>query len=107
MHDVIGFLRQAVDRNPNAGVKGCYIMRSGMIYARGMALAAGGPYPYDVELNIPADPMDRALKRMKDVGPLEIDGDTITVKAGRLRTKIKCSTMYAPEPPDMPEEWTP
>lgn len=107
MHDMVDFLSPAVDRNTNAGVRGCYIMRHNVIYARNMALSAGVPYDHGIELNIPADPLDRALKRMKDVAPLEIDGDWITVKSGRLRSKIKCTTSAAPDPPDMPETWKP
>lgn len=109
MHELVAFLKEAVTRTPNAGINGCYIVRNGHIYSRTPGLQAGVPMESEINFNIPAHALDKALARMKEISELAIDDEqsTVTITAGRLRTTIKCNTQDPPDMPSLPKKWKP
>jgi hypothetical protein len=109
MHEVISFLKSAVDRTEMAGMRGCYVVKAGQIYSRNFGLQAGVEFPSEVDFNIPASRLDAALARMKQIDDITLGDDTVTIKSGRLRSTIKLLMDEAPLPPDLPAEddWVP
>ena len=107
MHAIIDFLKDAVTRGPSSGVNGCYVAKSGSIYCRNMALQAGVEFESEVPFAVPAEELDAALKRMKEISSLTIDENTVTIKAGRLKSTIKVSHDEAQPMPELPTSWTP
>lgn len=113
MHALVAFLKGAVTRIPNPGVYGCYVVKGGNIYAfdRSAGLQAGVPMESDVDFNVPAEALDKALARMKEVQAMTVEDDgvqgtAVTIKSGRLRATIKCNTDPAPDIPTLGDEWT-
>lgn len=105
MHDIVAFLKGAVDDSDTAGVYACYVVREGCIYAYNGTLQAGLPFDGKVAFNIPAAELNRALDRMSEIQTLTIKDGTVRIKAGRLSATIRCNTEEAQPPPAMPEEW--
>ncbi len=109
MHEVVNFLKDAVQRGQGAGTAGCYVVRDGAIYARNMALQAGLPWPDQSRFTLPADALDAALSRMKEIDSITIEDDNVVLRSKRLRSTIKRIHEEPAPMPDFPpdEEWTP
>jgi len=107
MHEIIHFLKAAVDRSEGSGVYGCYLVRDGMIMARNMHLQAGFPMSSKVPFNIPADELDRALGRMQNVDKLVIKDGEVRITAGRLKATIQVNTSEAMGAPELADDWLP
>lgn len=105
MHDIINFLKGAVDREATTSVNGCYMFKGGYIHARNNFLHAIFAAEGKVEFNVPASELDAALARMPEIQSLKIKGDVLTIKCGRLSSNIKLIMNEAHDLPDMPEEW--
>lgn len=105
MHDIITFLKMAVDRGEAAGTYGCYMFRETGVYAYNRTILAGVTVPYGAEYNVPAAPLDAALARMKSIDTITMDENSVTLRSGRLRSTIKIDFSEAVELPEMPEEW--
>ena len=105
MHDLIRFLKDVVTRTPGADIAGCYVVREGSIYARNMTLMAGVAMESEIEFSVPAEELDLALARMKEVQSLTVEENTVTIKAGRLKSTIKLNPDEPSSLPEMPEEW--
>lgn len=105
MHDIIAFLKSAVDHSDTAGINSCYIIRDGNIYCRNVFLQAGVPMESEVEFNIPADALEKALQRMKQIESLTVDEGVVRIKAGRLRSAIRTVDGEPPPVPAVPTEW--
>lgn len=106
MHDVVAFLKDAVTRGPGAGAGGCYVVKDGNIYARSMMMQAGVAWDAGAEFTIPADALDAALARMKEITELKIEADAVIIKSGRLKSSIKRQFVEAVPIPDFPDVWT-
>lgn len=107
LHQIIAFLKDAVARGPGGGINSCYIVRDGSIYCRNMTLQAGVEMESEVPFIVPAEELDAALKRMKEIQSLTVNEDNIVVKSGRLKSTIKTYDGEPPPIPEMPEEWHP
>jgi len=108
VHDVIGFLKDAVERGADIGIRGCYVIKDGAISANNInkGLQAGVTMDYDGGFNVPADAMDLALARMKDVQEIKLNDDhTLTVRSGRLSSTIQCNPDEPVGVPNFPDEW--
>lgn len=105
MHEIINFLKNAVDRSEMPGVNGCYIIRNGSIYSRNMSIQAGVAMESAIEFNVPAPALDAALSRMKEIDSLTVDDGVVTIKAGRLKSAIRLNPDEPHMLPDMPTEW--
>jgi hypothetical protein len=105
MHEVINFLKGAVDRTDMARVNGCYIIRNGSIYCRNMFMQAGVAMESAADFNVPASALDSALARMKDISSIEVKDNEVVIKSGRLKSTIRLNTEEPPGVPAMPEEW--
>lgn len=104
MHDIVNFLKSAVDTSEGAGILGCYIVRDGIIYARNMHLQAGVAMASKQPFNVPASELNRALDRMRDVDKLTIRSGEIEIRAGRMRATIQTNGIETMGMPPMPEE---
>lgn len=105
MHDIINFLKPAVNRAPNTGVAGCYIATGTSIFAYNGSIQAGVSAETGASFNVPAAELEAALGRMQMVSGLEFNGETLTVRGGRLRVAIQCIVDVAPAFPVMPGKW--
>lgn len=106
MHEIIDYLKAVVDKTEFAGVYSCYVVRDDNIYARNVTMQAGLPMPSKVPFNIPAQEINRALGRMKNVDKLTIKDGKVIIKAGRLKVEILVNTDEAQGVPVMPDEFT-
>ncbi len=107
MHDIISFLKNAVDRGNAAGTYGCYMFRETGVYAYNRTMLAGVTVPYGAEYNIPAGPLDAALARMKSIDSITMDENSVTLRSGRLRSTIKIDQTEAVEIPVLPDDRIP
>ena len=107
MHDIINFLKGAVNRTAAGTVMGCYVVKNGSITARNESMQAGVEMGSEIEFNVPAEEFEAAIARMKTVQGLEFSGSEITVKGGRLKSTILCVDAEPPEVPALPDEWLP
>lgn len=106
MHDIINFLKGAVNRTAAGTVMGCYVVKNGSITARNESMQAGVEMDSEIEFNVPAEEFEAAIARMKTVGGIEFSGSEVTVKGGRLRSTIMCVDAEPPEVPALPDAWS-
>lgn len=110
VHDIINFLKIAVERNAKIAINSCYVFNGEQVYARCESLIAGIETSQDMgTFNVPADALDVALSRMKNITGLKFNGDELilTVRAGRMWSEIRCIGDEPVGVPEMPEEWSP
>ena len=107
MHEIIDFLKSAVTTGDGAGVLGCYMFKSGSIYAQNMVMQAGVTLESALEFNVPAREFNAALSRMQTVQSLTYSGDEVTLKSGRVKSSIRCVADEAPPISAFPETWLP
>lgn len=106
MHDIINYLKGAVNRVVGSGIESCYVVHDGAIYARCNGLQAGIEWPDSSSFTVPADALDAALARMKDVREMMIEDNAIIIKSGRIKSTIKRVHLPVPGIPEFPEQWT-
>lgn len=107
MHDIIKFLKKAVKRGAvTPTVANCYIVRQSGIYVRNESMQAGVNAESGVEFNVPAEEFEAALARMNEVQSLNYDGQSVTVRAGRLKATIQCIDGEPPDMPALPNVWS-
>lgn len=106
LHEIIDFLKDAVTRGAGAGINGCYIVHNNHIHCRNISTQAGLPFDSKANFALPADAVDAALARMKDV-ELIVQPDAVILKGGRMRSTIKRITDEAPPLPDPIDYWIP
>jgi hypothetical protein len=105
MHEMIAFLKDAVSRSDDAGIMGCYIVADNNLHCRNSRMHAGVAMDSPVNFNVPAPALDAALARMKDIESLTVDDGLITIKCGRLSSKIKLDPSEPPAMPELPKKW--
>lgn len=107
MHDVIAFLKDVVTRGPGSGIAGCYCVKDGSIYARNQRMQAGIEWDVGASFNVPADLLDLALARIKEVDEIKVEEDALIVRGGKLRTTIRRVHDEPQPPPEPPDGWLP
>jgi hypothetical protein len=90
VHETINFLKRALNRNPNAGMFGCYHVAEGFMYAQNETLQAVAPLESSDTFSIPGEELEAALSRTNVDPHLALGDGHLTVKAGRLRATIPC-----------------
>jgi hypothetical protein len=106
MHDVIQFLRDAVDRGPAPqGLGDTYIIDGKMIRAYNGILEAGIAWPSKKSFALPAKAVDDFLARAPDVKKMKVEENAVTLQSGRLSSRIERRFEEALPIPDMPTEW--
>lgn len=105
MHEIISFLRNAVERDANISIRGCYVFGPGGVHARNVSLQAGVATESGYSFNLPAEALDVALARMKDIQSVAVEDDAVIIRAGRLKSTIRRILDEPAGVPPMPEEW--
>jgi len=105
MHDVIGFLKEAVAKSPSAGTQDCYVVDGKMIRANNEWMHAAISWPSKTAFALPADAVDAFLARTESVDEIKVEAKSILLKGGRISTRID-RRFEEPEPlKDMPKKW--
>lgn len=104
MHEIIDFLKNAVERGNAAGINGCYVVQAGNIYARNMTIQAGIAWDTKAVFTVSADAVDAALSRMKGEVTLKVNSDNIVFKYGKLTSTIERIHETPPSMPDFPKK---
>ena len=103
MHDVIAFLKRACPK------QGFYHFADGEVFTRNEQILAVTPSPSLVVdgVSVPSDELEAALARMRDAPDLAVDGDTLSMRAGRVRAQVKIVRDEPPARPAFDGEWSP
>jgi len=107
MHDIVSFLKRAINRNPSAGMFGCYHVAEGYMYAQNETLQALVPMESLDSFSVPGEELEIALSRIKSDPHLSLVENHLVVKAGRLKATIPCVKGTPPAIFARDVEWLP
>lgn len=99
MKDAIAWIKEGLSTKSIMPAHRFYLVKDGMIYATDGRMTCGHPFPYDKTFCAGGAELDKLVSRMSGAISIELGEDDVTVKAGRLRGKIKTI-----DPKDWPYE---
>lgn len=81
------------------------LVRGGLIHASDGRMTVAAPFDYPGEFLVPGEEFEALISRLPDNAKLDLDGDTLKVRAGRMRGAIKTLPINAVSYPTPPDNW--